>query len=179
VTNFIASYHSRQEFPPLIGKLSDKATVEPLHSKNNAVQHLHVMFLKQVLSISSPCVYEKYGVDLGINTMQGREAKHVQIAAYAKNSLYKQRWFQVFRHDYISKVWLPSHQPSLFTYHQKAASLIPPCVLNDKPHYCYCGFEKETTQKQCCFCSHDLMVEIKQSVLQGKPTNQCLKYMSK
>ena len=266
VTNFIASNHSRQEFPPLIGKLSDKAMVEPLHLKNNAVQHLHAMFLKQVLSISSlpsclniselphtspmskylvamecqvkasrlkkqflnwliddrtrnkyftyrftgkdsklflhgfmylldaikgdsndlkllakllflafvalklrdcvayfsaynmneenlqklsslscdyftalvlfgidtvsptvwsiahiapvhaKCVYEKYGVGLGINTMQGREAKHVQIAAYAKNSPYKQRWFQVFRHDYISKVWLPSHQPSLFAY---------------------------------------------------------------
>jgi hypothetical protein len=53
VTNFIASNHSRQEFPPLIGKLSDKAMVEPLHLKNNAVQHLHAMFLKQVLSISS------------------------------------------------------------------------------------------------------------------------------
>jgi hypothetical protein len=35
VTNFIASNHSRQEFPPLIGKLSDKAVIEPLHLKNN------------------------------------------------------------------------------------------------------------------------------------------------
>ena len=45
-------------------------------------------------------------------------------------------WFQVFRHDYISKVWLPSHQPSLLAYHHKPDSLIPPCVLKDKPH-CY------------------------------------------
>jgi hypothetical protein len=50
--------------------------------------------------------------------MQGREAKHVQIASYAKNSLFKQRWYQVFRHDYISKVWLPFRQPSLLAYHQ-------------------------------------------------------------
>ena len=32
-------------------------------------------------------------------TMQGREAEHVQIASYAKNSLFKDR-----RHDYISKL---------------------------------------------------------------------------
>ena len=53
-------------------------------------------------------------------TMQGREAEHVQIASYAKNSLFKDR-----RHDYISKLWLPIHQPSLLTYHQTKESLIP------------------------------------------------------
>ena len=53
VTNFIASNHSRQEFLPLIGKLSDKVMVEPLHLKNNGSQQLHAMFLQQVLSICS------------------------------------------------------------------------------------------------------------------------------
>ena len=49
-------------------------------------------------------VFDKYGTGLGINTMQGREAKHVQIASYAKQSLFKRRWLQVFKHDFISKL---------------------------------------------------------------------------
>ena len=36
VTTFIAEQRSRQEFSPRIGKLIDKAHVEPLHLKNNA-----------------------------------------------------------------------------------------------------------------------------------------------
>ena len=47
----IASNHSRREFLPLIGKLSDKVMVEPLHLKNNGAEQLHAMFLQQVLSI--------------------------------------------------------------------------------------------------------------------------------
>ena len=70
-------------------------------------------------------------------TMQGREAEHVQIASYAKNSLFKDR-----RHDYISKLWLPIHQPSLLTYHQTKESLIPRRVTTDPQHHCYCGFHK-------------------------------------
>ena len=54
-------------------------------------------------------MFDKYGTSLGVNTMQGREAKHVQIASYAKNSLFKECWPQVFRHDYISQLWLPIH----------------------------------------------------------------------
>ena len=41
-----------------------------------------------------------------INTMQGREAKHVQIASFARNSQYKQRWYHFLRHDHISKYTL-------------------------------------------------------------------------
>ena len=53
ITKLIASKNSRQEFFPLIGRLCDKAVVEPLHLKSNTVQHLHSLILKVVLSISS------------------------------------------------------------------------------------------------------------------------------
>lgn len=330
VTKFIADKHSRQEFIPRLGKFCDKAVLEPLHLKNNAVQHLHRLLLRVLISISSlpanlskisdlphscpmtryleamenevkagrlkkqlskwliddrlrdkdfsyrftgkdsklilhgfmylidatrgdsgdlkllakllflsltavklrdciayfsmyslsrenllklpslahdyftaivlfggKCnvsatvwsighlvavhsqwVFDKYGTGLGINTMQGREAKHVQIASYAKHSQYRQRWFHVFRHDYISKLWLPSHQPSLLGYHKIQDSLIPPRVRTDRLHYCYCGFNKEANQEMCFYCSHDLMIEIKKSVAESKPTKVCLKYMS-
>ena len=313
ITKFIASKNSRQEFFPLIDRLCDKAAVEPLHLKNNAVQHLHSLILKVVLSISSlpanlsnlselpqsnpmmrylkamecdvkagrlkkqlakwliddrsrdkdfsyrftgkdskfilqgfmyllnairgdspdlkllskllflsfaaiklrdcsACfsmyslseenllnipslahdyftamvlfngnvsatvwsignlvpvhskwVYERYGTGLGINTMQGREAKHAQIASYAKNAQYRQRRFHVFRHDYIGNLWLPLHQAQ--------DSLIPPQVLNDKHHYSYCGFEKEASKEMCFYYGHDIMSEIKK-VCRSKQTNQ-------
>ena len=37
------------------------------------------------------------GVGLGINSMQGRESKHQQLALYASCSLVKHRWEKVFR----------------------------------------------------------------------------------
>lgn len=40
VTTFIAKQKSRQEFEPPLGKFVDKAKVEPLHTCNNAWQHL-------------------------------------------------------------------------------------------------------------------------------------------
>lgn len=33
-------------------------------------------------------MFEKYGTGLGVNTMQGREAKHVQIASYARKIVF-------------------------------------------------------------------------------------------
>lgn len=36
ITSFIAQKHSRQEFEPVVGKLIDRAHVDPLHLKNNA-----------------------------------------------------------------------------------------------------------------------------------------------
>ena len=71
-------------------------------------------------------MFDKYGTGLGINRMQGREAKHVQIASFAQNSQYKQCWYQVFRHDHISKLWLPVKQPSLLAYHQSHDILTTP-----------------------------------------------------
>ena len=53
VTQFIASQKARQEFEPFIGPLCDKAVLEPLHLKNNAVQKLHNQLLKLALANSN------------------------------------------------------------------------------------------------------------------------------
>ena len=124
-------------------------------------------------------MFDKYGTGVGVNTMQRREAKHVQIASYAKDSLFKERWPQVFRHDYISKLWLPIHQPSLLTYHQAKNSLIPSRVTKDPLHHCYCGFAKAECNEKCYYCGHPFMAEVTRSVKEGKPTKECLKYMSR
>ena len=123
-------------------------------------------------------MFDKYGTGLGINTMQGREAKHVQIASFARNSQYKQRWYQVFRHDHISKLWLPIKQPSLLAYYQSHDTLIPTRIRTDPQHPCYCGLSKEAETEQCFFCGHKLMEEIKKSVRDGKPTQECLRHSS-
>ena len=52
VTDFISKENSRQEFVPLIGKLIEKAHVEPLHVKNNAWQYFLKGVLKEAISKS-------------------------------------------------------------------------------------------------------------------------------
>ena len=115
-------------------------------------------------------VYEKYGSGLGINTMQGREAKHVQIASYAKHSNVKNRWPLVFRHDYISKIWLPLKQASLLEYHRANKSLVPSRIEDDK--YCHCGFHKAEDMANCYYCDHEITVEIVKSVKGCKITKK-------
>ncbi|XP_068686242.1 uncharacterized protein [Montipora foliosa] len=129
-----------------------------------------VWSIGHLVPIHTQWVFEKFKTGLGVNTMQGREAKHVQIASYARNSLFKERWNQVFRHDYISKLWLPLRQPSLLTYHQSRDSLIPNRVTTDPHHFCSCGFSKGEHDEKCFFCGHKFMDEIMNSVAEGKPT---------
>ena len=54
-------------------------------------------------------LFEELGHSLGLNSMQGREAKHVKLAMYIKNTCNlkkKSRWPTVFRHEYVSLIWL-------------------------------------------------------------------------
>ena len=37
-------------------------------------------------------LFEKYSLGLGVNTMQGREAKHTMIASFARHSTLSNRW---------------------------------------------------------------------------------------
>ena len=114
--------------------------------------------------------YDKYGCGLGINTTQGREAKHMQIASYAKHSNVKNRWSLVFRHDYISKIWLPLKQASLLEYHRTNVSLVPRRVEDDE--YCHCGFHKVEPTAKCYYCDHKITAEIVKSVKACKITKK-------
>ena len=58
-----------------------------------------VWSIGHLVPVHTQWVFEKYETGLGVNTMQGRVAQHVQIASFARNSLYKDCWNQVFRHD--------------------------------------------------------------------------------
>ena len=52
---------------------------------------------------------QAYGMGLGLNSMEGRKAKHVAIAKYVANMKHARRWEQVFHHEYISLIWLRGH----------------------------------------------------------------------
>ena len=63
---------------------------------------------------------EKLGYGLGLNSMQGREAKHVKLARYVQNTYNvkkSSRWWTVFRHEFVSMVWLWGRDPYSITYH--------------------------------------------------------------
>ncbi len=47
-----------------------------------------------------------YGLGLGLSSMEGREAKHISICKYSKNTNYKKRSEQIFLHEHVSLVWL-------------------------------------------------------------------------
>ena len=98
--------------------------------------------------------------------MEGREAKHIAIATYARNTTYQQRWEQIFLHEYISLIWLREkgyHANSIF--HSKL-SYVPKCVKKDE--YCNCGLNKLETDAECRFCSYTLRDKIKFSIDNGK-----------
>ena len=51
-------------------------------------------------------IHERLGLGLGINSMEGREAKHVTLAKFTQNTQFSNRWCQVFKHEYVSLFWL-------------------------------------------------------------------------
>ena len=58
----------------------------------------------------------KYG--LLLNSMQGREAKHIKLARYVENTCNvgkSDRWWVVFRHEYIFMIWLQELDPLSIT----------------------------------------------------------------
>ena len=52
ITSFIAQLKSRQEFQPVVGRLIDRAHVDPLHLKNNAYAFTHRILLHEVIAMS-------------------------------------------------------------------------------------------------------------------------------
>ena len=113
---------------------------------------------------------EKYGLGLGLNPMEGREAKHVFVAKYSNNSMFHSRWEQIFRHEFLSLVWLRgkgyncSNATSTTT-----SSYIPKQVCDADPRFCYCGLQKEAAaDDKCRLCSCHLRRKIEISVRERK-----------
>lgn len=104
-------------------------------------------------------MHEKYGMGLALNSMEGREAKHISIARYSRNTCYQKRWEQVFRHEYISLLWLRENGYNLNKSSSVAMHYIPKRATENS-NYCNCGLEKAPEMSGCKFCLHKLREEI-------------------
>lgn len=101
--------------------------------------------------------------------MQGHEAKQDHIASYAHHSNVKNRSSLVFRHDYISKIWLSLQQPFLLAYHRTKLILVPTRIQDDTI-YCHCGFLNVAGTGKCFY--HEITAEIIKSGKSGEITTK-------
>lgn len=109
----------------------------------------------------------KYNLGLGLNSMEGRESKHVSISRYSENTHFNNRWEQIFRHEYISLLWLRHRGINKSTpVISSGLKYIPTRV--SQPGFCYCGFDKDPNDNKCYYCSHQIRTDILECNKQGK-----------
>ena len=96
-------------------------------------------------------LFDQYDMGLGLNSMQGREAKHVRLSQFAKHSTKSTRWSMVLRHDYMCNVWIRKHEParSLYTAHKQNYN---PTNIEQET-FCYCGYPVCESEHGCTICS--------------------------
>jgi len=109
-----------------------------------------------------------YDMGLGLNSMEGREAKHIFIRKYSENTLPNQRWEQIFRHEYVSLIWLRQRGYNTTSSSRSSSSsstYIPQRV--ESQEFCYCGMSKDCTAERCWYCSHPLRKRIQVCIKDG------------
>lgn len=119
-------------------------------------------------------LFKELGHDLGLNSMQGREAKHVKLAMYIKNTCNlkkSSRWPTVFRHEYVALIWLREMDPYNVSYKQgqgkRSESYIPKSVRENDGRFCQCGLLK-INNNACNICTSSATNLVSQSVATGK-----------
>ena len=103
-------------------------------------------------------LFNKYKLGLGVNSMQGREAKHVRLQQYAKHASLASRWEVVLKHDFVSNIWLRRADPHHFGYTKCTDQYIPACISSDS--FCFCGYPKDPNAEKCKFCSSLVYKEV-------------------
>ncbi len=114
-------------------------------------------------------IFDRYGMGLGLNSMQGREAKHVRLSQFAKHTTKSTRWSMVLRHDYISNVWVRKHEPGRLLYTKYKAHYIPSEAELETA--CYCGFPINEGINACSICSSSVYKNVKKAAADGSLTN--------
>jgi hypothetical protein len=118
-----------------------------------------VWTLGHVVPVHTREMFAKYGKGLALNSMEGREAKHQAISRYAKNSNYNTRWLQIFRHEFVSLIWLREKGYNLSYTNRRKHTYIPKRIHEEG--FCYCGLPKRDV---CDYCSHEYRSQIEKSV---------------
>ena len=130
-------------------------------------------------------LFKESGYGLGLNTMQGREAKHIKLARYVENTcnVHKnQRSWTVFRHEYISLVWLRELDPYSVTYRcekgEASDSYVAKRVATKNPLHCFCGLQKLRSDDSCTICSSNIIQLVKESEADSRAQPSLLSYMN-
>ena len=111
-------------------------------------------------------VYNKYQLGLGVVSMEGREAKHLQITNYSKNAQFNGRWEQIFRHEFVQLVWLRERGYFVEDNTKYKLKYIP--ARTKEPAYCFCGLGKGEGDEGCRYCTHTFRAQVQNSVKNGK-----------
>ena len=114
-------------------------------------------------------IHQSLGMGLGVNTMEGREAKHIALAKFTRNTQFSNRWLQVFRHEYVSLVWLRENGCDEIVHKETSGVYIPKRCYSDQ--FCHCGQPKQAHDEKCTFCSAQLRRVVSECVIQRKITN--------
>ena len=123
-------------------------------------------------------LHKELGYGLGLNSMQGREAKHARLSSYSQNTTRgkRLRWWQIFKHEYMETIWLRLHEPTNLSYRRG-------CVVGDEAprpvkkelyipswcnstSFCYCGLP--LLEAKCDICNSEMFKLIKESCENGK-----------
>ena len=76
--------------------------------------------------------------------MEGKEEQHIlAISRYSKNTSYRLRWTQIFRHEFISLIWLRERGYNASCYSTSKDSYTPERVTLGES--CICGLPKTRT----------------------------------
>ena len=126
-----------------------------------------VWTIGNVVPVHTRDIFQKYGKGLLMNSMEGREAKHQAISRYATNSTNSTRWQSVFRHEFVSLIWLRERGCNLANSKKCNETYIPNHVSGEA--YCYCGLML-TDGRDCKYCNHQNRGKIVNSVEQKKVT---------
>ncbi len=116
-----------------------------------------------IVPVHANKMFEKFKTGLGINTMQGRGAKHQWLGEY---TTHQNKWQQIFRHEYVTLVWLREQNPYIDTYSKTKFKYVPlRCNTDD---FCNCGLSKDVLMDECKICSSKITKSIKESIEKRK-----------
>ena len=129
-----------------------------------------------VIPVHAEQVKHQLGFGLGINTMEGRESKHISLAKFATYTNHSNFWFQVFRHEYISLFWLRENGCDSTKYTPTKNKYVPGRCSTAQ--FCHCGLPKLESNPKCDFCSHACHQVVVDSIEKGKVTADVAKYIT-
>ncbi|XP_064652953.1 uncharacterized protein LOC135503337 [Lineus longissimus] len=163
-----------------------------LKEKCETYHRIHAMFLAHVslttwhagyiVPYHAGLVYLKFGTGLGINTLQGREAKHKQIANYGKFSTPGNKWECIFRHEIAQLIWLPDNDALEEAKHiersRRKKSKLHVYLEGSFKDDCSCR-PSDDVDSPCKYCSHPWKNLIIDSCNNGKITPELKRVLEK